>query len=81
MVGGRVVLNAPRDQMRICFGPILTLIMRRKINENTVWTDFQDYGADGILYTGRTALFNKISQLMREITILFDVYPRLFQKG
>ena len=60
---------------------ILSVLMKQRINENTVWTDFQDYGADGILYTGRTALFNKISQLMREITILFDVYPRLFQKG
>ena len=67
--------------MRIHFGMILSVLMKQRINENMVWTDSQDYGADGILYTGRTALFNKISQLMREITILFDVYPRLFQKG
>ena len=43
-----------------------------------VWTNSQDCGADEILYTGRTALFNKISQLMHEITILFGVPPQLF---
>ena len=41
--------HVPRDQMRIWFGTILTLIMRHKINENTVRTDIQDYGADEIL--------------------------------
>ena len=35
-------------KMRICFGPILTLPMSLRINENTVWTDSQDYGADEI---------------------------------
>ena len=48
------------------------------MNENMVWTDSQDYGADEILYIARTALFNKINQLIREITILFEVYPQLF---
>ena len=35
--------------MRIRFGTILSLLMRRRINENMVWTDSQDYGADEIL--------------------------------
>ena len=43
-----------------------------------VWTDSQDYDADEILYTARTVLFDKTNRLMREITILFEVYPRLF---
>ena len=50
----------------------------RRINENMVWTDSQDYGADEILYTARAMLFDKINQLIREIIILFEVYPRLF---
>ena len=37
--------------MRIRFGLILSILMRRRINENMVWTDSQDYGADEILYT------------------------------
>jgi len=45
-----------------------------------VWTDSQDYGADEILYTIGTVLFNINNRLMREITILFEVYPRLFQQ-
>jgi hypothetical protein len=56
---------------------ILSVLMKQRINENTVWTDSQDYGADEILYTGGTALFNKISRLIREITILFGVSPQL----
>ena len=40
-----------------------------------VWADSQDYGADEILYIARTALFNKTNELIREITILFEVYP------
>ena len=46
-------------EMRIHFGMILSSLRRRRINENTVWTDSQDYGADEILYTARIALFNK----------------------
>ena len=42
-----------------------------------VWTVSQDYGADEILYTARTALFNKTNQLMRKIIILFMVYPQV----
>ena len=49
--------------------------MRQRINENTVWTDSQDYGADEILYTAGTVLFNKINELMREIITLFEVSP------
>ena len=56
------------------------LYKRRRINENMVWTDSQDYGADEILYTIGTVLFNINNRLMREITILFEVYPRLFQQ-
>ena len=44
-----------------------------------VWTDSQDYGADEILYIARTALFDKTNRLMREIIIIFEVYPQLFQ--
>ena len=40
-----------------------------------VWTVSQDYGADEILYTARTALFNKTNELIREIIIPFMVYP------
>ena len=44
-----------------------------------VWTDSQDYGADEILYIALIVLFDKINQLIREIIILFEVYPQLFQ--
>ena len=64
--------------MRIRFGIILSILMRQRINENTVWTDSQDYGADEILYTIGIVLFDKINRLMREITILFRVSPQLF---
>ena len=37
------------QEMRIHFGMILSILMRRRINENMVWTDSQDYGADEIL--------------------------------
>ena len=66
-------------EMRILFGMVLTVLRGRRINENMVWTDSQDYGADEILNTTRIALFDKINRLMREITILFEVYPQLFQ--
>ena len=82
-------------QLRIYFGTILSpplmwqwnvlTIYHRRINnrsekdENMVWTDSQDYGADEILYTVRTVLFDKPNRLMREIAILFGVSPRLFQ--
>ena len=46
--------------MRILFGIILTVLRDRRINENMVWTDSQDLGADEILNTIRTMLFNKI---------------------
>ena len=62
-------------EMRILFGMILTVLRGRRINENMVWTDSQDYGADEILYIARTALFNKTNQLIREIIILLMVYP------
>ena len=66
------------NEMRIQFGMILTVLRGRRINENMVWTDSQDYVADEILYTIGTVLFNINNQLMREITILFEVYPQLF---
>ena len=53
--------------------------MRQRINENTVWIDSQDYGADEILYTTGIVLIDKTGKLMREITTLFGVYPRLFR--
>ena len=65
-------------EMRIHFGMILSVLMKQRINENTVWTDSQDYGADEILYTIGTVLFNINNRLMREITILFEVSPQLF---
>ena len=46
--------------MRIQFGSILSLLMNQLINENMVWTDSQDLGADEILNIIRTVLFNKI---------------------
>ena len=51
----------------------------QRINENMVWTDSQDYSADEILYTARAMLFDKINRLIREIIILFEVYPQLFR--
>ena len=66
------------NEMRIQFGMILTVLRGRRINENMVWTDSQDYGADEILYIALIVLFDKINQLIREIIILFEVYPRLF---
>ena len=66
-------------EMRIHFGMILSVLMKQRINENMVWTDSQDYGADEILYTIGTVLFNINNRLMREITILFEVYTRLFR--
>ena len=47
-------------EMRILFGMVLTVLRGRRINENMVWTDSQDYGADEILNTIRTVLFNEI---------------------
>ena len=47
------------QEMRILFGMILTVLRGRRINENIVWTDSQDYGADETLNTIRTMLFNK----------------------
>ena len=55
------------------------LYKRRRINENMVWTDSQDYDADEILYTARTVLFDKTNRLMREIIILIGVSPQLLQ--
>jgi len=49
-------------KMRIHLGSILLLLMRQRINENTVWTNSQDYGAYEILYTAIIALFNKINR-------------------
>ena len=54
---------------------ILSILRRGRINENMVWTDSQDYGADELLYIARTALFNKTNELIRETIILFMVYP------
>ena len=50
------------NEMRIQFGLILSLLMKLKMNENMVWTDSQDYGADEILYTTRIVLFDKINR-------------------
>jgi hypothetical protein len=64
-------------EMRIQFGMILLILLKQRINENTVWTDSQDYGADEILYTTGIALFDKINRFKREIIILFEIYPQL----
>ena len=53
--------------------------MRPRDDENTLWTDSLDYGSDEILYTARTVLFDKTNRLIREIIILFEVYPQLFE--
>jgi hypothetical protein len=69
------------QEIRIHFGMILSILMRRRINENMVWTDSQDYGADEILYIARTVLFDKTNRLMRKIIILLRSIPgcsRLF---
>jgi hypothetical protein len=39
------------NEMRIQFGMILSSLRRRRINENMVWTDSQDYGATMYLST------------------------------
>ena len=46
-------------EMRILFGMVLTVLRGQRINENMVWTDSQDYGADEILNTTRITLFDK----------------------
>ena len=66
-------------EMRIHFGTILPILMKLRMNENTVWTDSQDYGADEILYTIGTVLFNINNRLIREIITLFGVSPQLFE--
>ena len=38
-------------EMRIHFGMVLTVLRRRRINENMVWTDSLDYGATMYLST------------------------------
>ena len=68
-------------EMRIHFGTILSILMRQRINENMFWTDSQDYGADEILYTIGTVLFNINNRLMREITILFGSDPGFYNSG
>jgi len=50
------------------------------MNENTVWTDSQDYGADEILLTSQITLFHKTTQFTSEITTLFRVPPQLFHQ-
>ena len=50
--------------------PIVALKKRTRIH----------YQTDEILYIARTVLFNKTNQLIREIIILFEVYPQLFHK-
>ena len=47
-------------------------------DENMVWTDSQDYGADEILLTSQITLFHKTTQFTSEITTLFRVPPQLF---
>ena len=49
------------------------------MNENTVWTDSQDYGADEILYTSKITLLYKTTRFTSEIITLFRVSPQLFQ--
>ena len=53
--------SAPLPKMRIQFGTILSLLMILWMNENMVWTDSQDYGADEIL----SHLFTVISPVQR----------------
>ena len=38
-------------EMRILFGMVLTVLRGRRINENMIRTNSQDYAADEILYT------------------------------
>ena len=45
--------------MKIRFEMILSILRRRQINENMVWIDSQDYGADEILYIAWIVLFDK----------------------
>ena len=59
-------------------GMIPSILMKLRINENMVWTDSQDYGADEILLTSQITLFHKTTQFTSEITTLFRVPPQLF---
>ena len=54
-------------KMRIQFGTILSILIGKWINENTVWTDSQGCGADEILYAARTALFNKTNRVIEKL--------------
>ena len=49
------------------------------MNENKVWTDSQDYGADEILYTSKITLLYKTTRFTSEIITLFRVSPQLFK--
>jgi hypothetical protein len=65
--------------MRIHAGAVLSLLMRPRNDENTVWTDSQDYGVDEILHISKKTLFCKITRITSEIITLFRVPPQLFQ--
>ena len=71
------LLRSSRDENVLT----LPLQIRLRINENTVWTDSQDYGADEILFTSKNTLFHKTPRIANKITILFGVSPQLFLKS
>jgi hypothetical protein len=54
-------------------------VIRPRDDENTVWTNSQDYRADEILCAIQTAIFHKTTGFTSEITTLFRIPPQLFQ--
>ena len=54
-------------------------VMRLRDDENTVWTNSQDYRTDEILRAIQTAIFHKTTRFTSEIITLFRVPPQLFQ--
>ena len=65
--------------MRIRFGAILSLLIRKRMNENMVWTDSQDYSADEILsnISTKKAAYRRLSSLISHYPYLIAQLTKL----
>jgi len=74
----RKLLPCAIREMRIRFGTILSLLIRPRDDENMVWIDSQDYGADEIL----SHPFILTPPVQRAACALhFEGCPQLFRIG
>ena len=62
-------------KMRIRFGTILSLLMRQINDENTVWTDSQDYRADEILCISKKRYFIKQPDSQAKLSLFSGFLP------